>query len=497
MKTAQAIHDFIQLAIQNGSSTLMDKIYLENKVLAFIGEHSMQPITQTISNQPLELLDILIETARKNEVIQTTTDQEILKAQLMDILTPMPSQINQAFKDLLKKDSQQATNYFHNLSKKNNYIQTRAISKNIHYLHETKYGAIEITINLSKPEKDPKEIAQAKFVKEMNYPTCQLCMENEGYLGRVNYPARSNHRIIRLDLNEEQWGVQYSPYAYFNEHSIVLNTKHIPMKIDQRTFDNLFAFVDKFPHYMVGSNADLPIVGGSILTHDHYQAGNHEFPMAKAKVRKVVTLHAFKNITTTILDWPMSVLRLQGENKSDLVHASLFILDKWKNYSDESVQIVAKTADSIEHHTITPIVRKRESVYEIVLVLRDNNVSIEHPDGIFHPHKEVQHIKQENIGLIEVMGLAILPPRLKTELMEVEKYLLKEENTICAIHLSWANELKETNEITKENVHRIVEKGVGEKFLQVLSHAGVFKDTNEGHLAFERFISFLNEFGKN
>ncbi|MDR2834239.1 MAG: UDP-glucose--hexose-1-phosphate uridylyltransferase [Streptococcaceae bacterium] len=493
MKISQAVHDFVQLAIKMETFALMDRVYLENRVLALIGEDSMQKISQTSSKDSLEILDILVDTARKNKKFETITQQEIFEAQLMDLLTPVPSQVNQTFHELAKEDSKQATNYFHNLGKQTNYIQTRAVKKNIHYLHETKYGEIEITINLSKPEKDPREIAKAKLIKENDYPICQLCMENEGYLGRMNHPDRSNHRIIRLNLNNEQWGFQYSPYAYFNEHSIILNTKHIPMKIDERTFRNLFAFVEQFPHYTVGSNADLPIVGGSILTHDHYQSGNHEFPMAKATIRKVIHLSDFPQIHAGILNWPMSVLRLQSEKKEDLVKASLFVLSKWKNYSDERVQIVAKTNDGIEHHTITPIVRRRNHLYEIDLVLRDNNVSDEHPDGIFHPHKEVQHIKQENIGLIEVMGLAILPPRLKTELREVENYLLENENTISPIHLSWAQEIKEKNEITSQNVRSIVEKNVGEKFLQVLSHAGVFKDTNEGHLSFERFIYFLNE----
>jgi UDPglucose--hexose-1-phosphate uridylyltransferase len=317
-------------------------------------------------------------------------------------------------------------------------------------------------------------------------------MENEGFYGTGNKAARSNHRIVRLELNGEKWGFQYSPYAYFNEHSIVLNEEHRPMAIDHRAFSNLLSFLDLFPQYMIGSNADLPIVGGSILTHDHYQAGRNGFPMAKADEREKFELDKFPQVSAGIVDWPLSVLRLHSHSKESLVAASDFVLKQWREYNDESLDIVAKGSDGVQHHTITPIARMRNGQYEIDLVLRDNNVSEKYPDGIFHPHQEYHHIKKENIGLIEVMGLAILPARLKTELAEVEKYLLGQENHIAAAHKDWADEMKAQGSFTAENTHEKIEQAVGEIFTKVLQDAGVFKDNVAGHAGFHRFIDFLN-----
>ena len=389
------------------------------------------------------------------------------------------------------KDPQEATDYFFELCKTNDYIKTRAIAKNIVFPAETEYGTLEITINLSKPEKDPKEIAAQRNSVSVDYPKCMLCMENEGYKGRMNYPARTNHRIIRMNLDGEAWGFQYSPYAYYNEHCIVLANEHRPMKINRQTFERLVKVIEVLPHYFVGSNADLPIVGGSILSHDHYQGGRHTFAMAKAAVERSFDLLGFTEVQAGIVKWPMSVIRLQSADTTQLVAASEYILEQWREYSDPSVQVNAYSADGTPHHTITPIARKNGDVYEMDLVLRDNNVSAEYPEGIFHPHPEVQHIKKENIGLIEVMGLAVLPPRLATELTEVERYLLAEDNQIAAYHVEWADELKARYEFTAENVEAIVQKEVGLVFAKVLEHAGVFKRDDEGQAAFARFIQTL------
>lgn len=483
----QEVYDFLSLGRKNGAIKEIDYLYTRNCLLHFLGLEDWQEISSVQETDSLILMDKLKEIAGKEA-------DEFFEAELMNFITPLPSEVNKRFSENYLRSPNSATDYFFALSKQNNYIQTRAIAKNIAYTHPTKYGELEITINLSKPEKTPTQIATTKQVVENDYPKCQLCMENEGYFGRANHPARTNHRIVRLDINGENWGFQYSPYAYYNEHAILLNQVHQPMKIDAQTFRNLFAFVEKFPHYMAGSNADLPIVGGSILTHNHYQVGRHEFPMAKAKSRCNVVLEGFPMIQAFIVDWPMSVLRLKGASTDDLVRASVFILEKWKHYSDESVEVRAKGMDDTPHHTITPIARMCGGLYEIDLVLRDNQTSQEHPEGIFHPHRDVQHIKKENIGLIEVMGLAILPPRLKKELSEVEKYCLNQENRVDEIHKAWAKSIKERYEWTAENAEKLIRQEVGEKFVRVLEDVGVFKDTPTGHRAFDRFVDFLNQF---
>jgi UDPglucose--hexose-1-phosphate uridylyltransferase len=415
----------------------------------------------------------------------------MIEAQLMDLMTPPPSVVNAYFAQYYSKDPVQATDYFFKLSKDNDYIKTREIARNIIFPVKTEYGELEITINLSKPEKDPKQIAAERQLKQVNYPDCMLCMENEGYKGRMNYPARTNHRIIRMNLDGESWGFQYSPYAYYNEHCIILSEEHRPMKITKATFRRLLKIIEVLPHYFVGSNADLPIVGGSILSHDHYQGGRHTFPMAVAEIERNFELKDFPNVKAGIVKWPMSVIRLQGKNQEDLIEASQLIFEKWQNYSDEALQIVAKTAEGTPHHTITPIARRKDDLFEMDLVLRDNNVSEEFPDGIFHPHPDVQHIKKENIGLIEVMGLAVLPPRLEPELKEVEKYLLAEKNDIADYHLEWADQLKANVQITQENVTQVVQKAVGVVFARVLEDAGVFKRDVEGQEGFTRFIKTL------
>lgn len=493
MSISQIARDFITLAIQSGGWMEMDRLYLENRVIAMIGEDSLEKAEiRRVSNSAVELVDQLLIQAEKNKVITSLqAEKEFLEAQLMDLMTPPPSVVNAYFAQYYSKDPIQATDYFYKLSKENDYIKTREIAQNIIFPAETEYGELEITINLSKPEKDPKQIVAERQAVKVDYPECMLCMENEGYKGRLNYPARANHRIIRMNLDGESWGFQYSPYAYYDEHCIILSEEHRPMKITKATFQRLLKITEVLPHYFVGSNADLPIVGGSILSHDHYQGGRHTFPMATAEVERTFQLNDFSNIKAGIVKWPLSVIRLQGENQNDLIEASTMILEKWQSYSDESLQIVAHTEDGIPHHTITPIARRKENLFEIDLVLRDNNVSEEFPDGIFHPHPDVQHIKKENIGLIEVMGLAVLPPRLETELKEVENYLLEKENNIADYHIVWADQLKADNQITRENVTQVVQKAVGAVFARVLEDAGVFKRDVEGQEGFMRFIKTL------
>ncbi|WP_439022205.1 UDP-glucose--hexose-1-phosphate uridylyltransferase [Bacillus thuringiensis] len=492
MNICQTIYDFTTLAIENGAIEENDRIYMHNQLLRLIGESEMEEITRVVETDPYVLLHMLMDKAMENHIIsKKQANHDMFEASLMDVITPLPSKVNANFQDAYRKSPEQATNYFFELSKHNNYIKTRSIAKNIHYLAKSKYGELEITINLSKPEKDSKEILAARNAPKGNYPKCLLCIENEGYFGRLNHPGRSNHRIINIELDGEGWGFQYSPYAYFNEHSIVLSKKHRPMKISSEAFSRLFSFVEIMPHYFIGSNADLPIVGGSILSHDHYQAGRHNFPMAKANILKSFELCDYPNISCGIVNWPMSVIRLSSLNKKELINASTFIHETWKNYSDEPLQIRAQSKDGTKHHTITPIVRRREEKYEIDLVLRDNNVSEEYPDGIFHPHSDVQHIKKENIGLIEVMGLAILPPRLIKELHEVELYLLDKEANAPEIHQKWADELKAQGGYTEENIQSFLQTEVAKKFERVLEDAGVYKMNKEGRAGFDRFIKKL------
>ncbi|PFN19126.1 UDP-glucose--hexose-1-phosphate uridylyltransferase [Bacillus cereus] len=492
MNTCQAIYDFITLAIENGTIEENDRIYMHNQLLRLLGESEMEEITSVVETDPQVLLDTLLDKARENLTIsKNQANRDMFEALLMNVITPLPSKVNANFQERYRKSPKQATDYFFELSKRNDYIKTRAIAKNIHYLAESKYGELEITINLSKPEKNPKEILAARNTLKGNYPKCLLCIENEGYFGRWNHPGRSSHRIINIELDGEEWGFQYSPYAYFNEHSIVLSKKHRPMKISREAFSRLFSFVEIMPHYFIGSNADLPIVGGSILSHDHYQAGRHNFPMANAKVLKTFKLSDYSNISCGIVNWPMSVIRLSSLNKEELINASTYIHERWKNYSDEFLQIRAQSKDGTKHHTITPIVRRSEGKYEIDLVLRDNNVSEEYPDGIFHSHPDVQHIKKENIGLIEVMGLAVLPPRLIEELHEVELYLLDKKADVLEIHQKWADELKAQGGYTEENLQSFLQTEVAKIFERVLEDAGVYKMNKDGRTGFDRFIKEL------
>ena len=482
------VENFVSKVIAESSFEELDRIYLSNRVLALVGDGVLE--IETDQDNLIELKDQLVEEAVRLETIEDSqTAREILGADLMDLVTPCPSQVNRDFWNTYAQSPEQAIADFYQLSQKNDYIKLKAIAKNIAYRVPSDYGELEITINLSKPEKDPKEIAAAKLVKSSNYPQCQLCMENEGYHGRVNHPARSNHRIIRFDISGQEWGFQYSPYAYFNEHCIFLDSKHRPMAISRQSFERLLAIVEQFPGYFAGSNADLPIVGGSILTHDHYQGGRHVFPMEVAPIQKNFTFAGFETVKAGIVQWPMSVIRLTSVSKDDLTELADKILRAWRQYSDPSVQVLAES-NGTPHHTITPIARKRDGQFEVDLVLRDNQTSPEHLDGIYHPHKDVQHIKKENIGLIEVMGLAILPPRLKEEVEQVAAYLVGEDVSVSDYHQEWADELKESHPGLTDKVQalEIVQESVGKIFARVLEDAGVYKQTEEGQAAFMRFV---------
>lgn len=489
--TELVLDAFVTAAIDASDYEEMDRIYLKNRVMSRIGEEGLDaPAHQA---DLITLKDQLVEIAVANGKIQDSmATKDSLGAELMDWITPSPSQVNRRFWETYRQSKENAIADFYALSKHNDYIKVNAIAKNIAFETETPYGSLEITINLSKPEKDPKDIAAAKNAKARHYPACQLCFENEGYQGRLDHPARANHRIIRFDMAGQEWGFQYSPYAYFNEHCIFLYSQHIPMSINRKTFERLLSIVETFPGYFAGSNADLPIVGGSILTHEHYQGGRHTFAMELAPVEESFTISGFEAVSLGIVNWPMSVLRLQSDDKAQLIELADHILESWRGYSDPAVQVLA-TSDGQPHHTITPIARIRDGHYELDLVLRDNQTSPEHPDGIYHPHADVQHIKKENIGLIEVMGLAILPPRLKEELKQVQDYLLGRESSVASYHQDWAADLKVTHpSITEEaEAEAIVRESVGQIFARVLEDAGVYKRTPEGQAAFRRFVATL------
>lgn len=489
--TEQVLDAFVTAVIAASDYQEMDRIYLKNRVMSRIGEEGLDAPVH--NSDVISLKEQLVEIAVANSKIQDSmATKDSLGAELMDWITPSPSQVNHHFWETYRHSKEDAIADFYALSKRNDYIKVEAIAQNIAFEAETPYGSLEITINLSKPEKDPKDIAAAKLAKANHYPACQLCFENEGYQGRLDHPARANHRIIRFDMDGHDWGFQYSPYAYFNEHCIFLDSQHVPMAISRKTFERLLTIVETFPGYFAGSNADLPIVGGSILTHDHYQGGRHTFPMELAEIDQTFTIPGFEGVQVGIVRWPMSVLRLQSDNKEELINLADHILESWRGYSDPAVQVLA-TSNGQPHHTITPIARIRDGHYELDLVLRDNQTSPEHPDGIYHPHADVQHIKKENIGLIEVMGLAILPPRLKEELKQVQDYLLGRESSVASYHQDWATDLKATHPsiIDEAEAEAIVRESVGQIFARVLEDAGVYKRTAEGQAAFRRFVSTL------
>ena len=496
MEIYQVVQQLVDSAISLALIEREDAVYVRNQILHLLGICDFAVGEKLPSEDKMpDLLEQLIEYACKQGVVETLFDEkEVLAAKIMNCFIPAPSAVNERFRHKYNICPQEATDYFYQLSKDSNYIQTRRIDKNINYKADTEYGELDITINLSKPEKNPQDIMKEKAVKSTNYPKCLLCIENEGYPGRIGHPARSNHRLVRLNLLNEKWYLQYSPYVYYNEHCIVLSGEHRDMKIDRTAMLRLLLFVEQFPHYFIGSNADLPIVGGSILSHDHYQGGRYEFAMAKAADEYQCSLDIFPDVHCSIVKWPMSVIRLRCENISFLVDAANYILGCWQQYSDPTVDIYAHTK-AVPHNTITPIARKRNDLFELDLVLRNNRTSAEHPLGIFHPHQDVQHIKKENIGLIEVMGLAVLPARLEWELKEVEKYVLGNDILIADYHKQWADQLKDkyNKQINEENVQELIKKETAVKFARVLEDAGVFKRNECGDAAFKRFLQSLSK----
>ena len=479
-----------------------DVVYSRNKLLAVFGLDDCEEVIEIFEiEKPYDILNRMCDWAAEKGIIENTFDErDLFDTKVMGELTPRPSEVIKKFKEDYEVSPETATNNYYAFSQNTNYIRVDRIAKNLHWLADTEYGNIEITVNLSKPEKDPRDIAKAKLAPQSSYPKCLLCKENEGYQGRMNHPARQNHRIIPVTLTNEPWFLQYSPYVYYNEHCILFSGEHRPMKISRGSFERVLEFVDIFPHYFVGSNADLPIVGGSILSHDHFQGGHHDFPMAVAEAEETFTIKGFEDVTVEKVKWPMSVIRLRGESKEKLVDLSDKILTAWRGYSDEKCEISAFTGDT-PHNTITPIARKKNGAYEIDLVLRNNRTSEEYPLGIFHPHQELHHIKKENIGLIEVMGLAVLPGRLKEEMKLLEKLMVEKnaaslirENEKVEKHADWCEEiLKKYESITAENVENIIKVEIGIAFSKVLENAGVYKQDEEGKAGYRRFIEFLNK----
>ena len=471
---------------------------LDDEVAAAYAKRT--PMTQESAEAALEgILNEMLDYAAEDGLMpeDTITYRDLFDTKIMGMLVPRPSEVIKKFQALYQISPKEATDYFYKLSRDTNYIRRYRIKRDQKWTADTEFGTLDITINLSKPEKDPKAIAAAKLAKQSGYPKCLLCKENEGYAGRVNHPARQNHRIIPVTINNSDWFFQYSPYVYYNEHCIVFNGQHTPMKIERATFGKLLDFVTQFPHYFVGSNADLPIVGGSILSHDHFQGGHYTFAMEKAPIEKEITFDGFEDVKAGIVKWPMSVIRITGSNKDRLIELADKILLAWRGYTDEEAVIFAET-DGEPHNTITPIARRRGTDYELDLVLRNNLTTEEHPLGVYHPHAELHHIKKENIGLIEVMGLAVLPARLKDEMKELAQALVEKSDLratpTLASHADWAEMIiKKYDQLTQENVMDILHEEIGLVFEQVLKDAGVYKCTEEGRAAFQRFISRVNE----
>ena len=470
-----------------------DKAFIINQLLTPQQLDSFEPAE--IRPMPLEqILKGLTDDAVNRGIIEDdSTSRDLYDTRLMGILTPMPREVRSRFEALYAQSPKAATDWFYRFSQDTDYIRRYRIQKDLRWKTVTEYGTLDVTINLSKPEKDPKAIAAAKAAPQSGYPKCQLCVENEGYAGRMNHPARQNHRVIPITIGGKPWYLQYSPYVYYNEHCIAFNAEHTPMKIDKAAFEKLLDFVTIFPHYFIGSNADLPIVGGSILSHEHFQGGCHTFPMEKAPVERKVSFKGFEDVKAGIVKWPMSVIRLTGPDKQRIADLSDKILQSWREYTDADAFVFAQTGGE-PHNTITPIARRRGDRYEMDLVLRNNITTEEHPLGVFHPHAELHHIKKENIGLIEVMGLAVLPSRLKKELKDLETAILLEFPLTGELskHAAWVEELKTRCTFTPENAEMILKMEVGKVFSKVLTHAGVFKRTPEGEVAFNRFVRYVN-----
>ncbi|WP_041580736.1 UDP-glucose--hexose-1-phosphate uridylyltransferase [Bacillus sp. 1NLA3E] len=496
MHVFQSIQSLIQYGLQRHLLETEDETYVRNRLLALLGIEDWQECDAESPLPPLavileKIVDWAFESGRLTS--NTITERDLFDTEIMNGLMPRPSEVIREFCQNYEMSPKAATDRFYQLSVASNYIRADRIAKNRDWKADTPYGAIDITINLSKPEKDPKEIALLKDLPASTYPSCLLCRENEGYKGTLRHPARATHRVIPVTLHNEAWFLQYSPYVYYKEHCIVFRKEHVPMKITRTTFDRLLDFVEVFPHYFIGSNADLPIVGGSILAHDHFQGGNFKFALERAKIVETLRLNAYPDVKIGIVNWPMSVIRITGSSKGDVAEITERIWRKWLGYSDPSVDIKAFSGET-PHNTVTPIARRRGNFFEMDVVLRNNRTTAEFPDGLFHPHKPLHHIKKENIGLIEVMGLAILPGRLATELQQIKEYLLRPvarnqwEDSLQK-HWDWYVELSQKYpQLSQEKVNEIIKAEVGAKFQQVLEDAGVFKNTEEGRAAFMAFL---------
>ncbi len=493
MDISLTIKQLIDYAVKKGLIEDSDRIYMTNTVMSRlkVSEYTEPEVSP---EAPLEqILSDICDYAFEQGLIEsnTTTYRDLFDTEIMGILTPRPSEVIRNFTANYAISPEAATNYYYDLSRNSDYIRTYRVAKDLKWAAPSEYGEIDITVNLSKPEKDPKAIAAAKLMPQGGYPKCLLCAENEGYAGNAAKPARNNHRIIPIKMAGSDWYLQYSPYVYYNEHCIALNSKHVPMKIDRAAFEKILDFVEIFPHYFLGSNADLPIVGGSILSHDHMQGGHYTFAMEKAEVEKELNFEGFDDVKAGLVKWPMSVIRIASENKKRLVELADKILLSWRAYTDENAFIFAYT-DGEPHNTITPIARMRNGKYELDLVLRNNITTEEHPLGVYHPHAELHNIKKENIGLIEVMGLAVLPARLKEEIDIMCEYILSSkdfsENEKIEKHKSWYEKFKNDYDFNSENVEEIIRTEIGKTFVKVLEDAGVYKRDNAGRAAFMRFV---------
>lgn len=493
----EAIKKLVTYGIETGLISEEERIYSTNLILDVLKLDDYEEPQEGYKNvelQPVlkELLDFAVE---KGLIEDSVVYRDLFDTRFMNCLMPRPSQVIKTFKEKYAVSPKEATDYYYKLSQDSDYIRRYRVCRDMKWVTKTEYGDIDITINLSKPEKDPKAIAAAKLAKQSGYPKCQLCRENEGYAGRTNHPARENHRIIPITINGGQWGFQYSPYVYYNEHCIVFNGQHIPMKVERATFVKLFDFIKLFPHYFIGSNADLPIVGGSILSHDHFQGGNYEFAMAKAPIEREFTVKGYEDVKAGIVKWPLSVIRLSCGDEKRIIDLADHILKAWRGYTDEAAYVFAET-DGEPHNTITPIARKRGDMYELDLALRNNITTPECPLGLYHPHNELHHIKKENIGLIEVMGLAVLPSRLKEEMEVLSDYIVNgkdiRSNGKIEKHADWVEAFRPKYDvINSDNVDAIIKEEIGIVFKKVLEDAGVFKRDAEGQAAFDRFTATL------
>ena len=494
----ESIAKLVQYGMEQGLLQEEDRIYAINRILEVLKLDDYQEQEQVPEHPDLEeTLNELLDYAAEKGLMEhnSVVYRDLFDTKLMDCLMPRPSEVTAKFRELYQKSPVEATDYFYKLSQDSNYIRRYRIKKDMRWSVPSPYGDIDISINLSKPEKDPKAIAAAKLAKQSGYPKCLLCKENVGYAGRVNHPARQNHRIIPLKINGTDWGFQYSPYVYYNEHCIVFNFEHIPMKIERATFVKLFDFIKLFPHYFIGSNADLPIVGGSILSHDHYQGGHYTFAMAKAPIEQHFMIPGYEDVEAGIVKWPLSVIRIRSGNEKRLIDLAEHILECWRGYTDEAAFVFAET-DGEPHNTITPIARKVGDTFELDLALRNNITTEEYPLGVYHPHAEYHHIKKENIGLIEVMGLAILPARLKEEMELLAEYLVEKKDVrSCEAlekHADWAEKMVPLHpELNADNVMDILKEEIGKVFVGVLEDAGVYKCTEEGRKAFAKFLKTL------